>query len=30
VFDKSHEIDELLLYCSGRANPEAVETEATR
>ena len=28
VFDKSHEIDALILYCGGLATPEPVESEA--
>ncbi len=28
VFDKSHEIDDLIQYCGGLATPEPVESEA--
>ena len=30
VFDKSHEIDALILYCGGLATPETVASEATQ
>ena len=30
VFDKSHEIDALILYCGGPATPEPVASEATQ
>ncbi|MBW6496383.1 MAG: response regulator [Burkholderiaceae bacterium] len=28
VFDKSHEIDALILYCGGQTSPETVESDA--